>query len=107
MASGRLSALTARLTRLAELRVDGTTVRQYAMRTAQGIVLTLWMCVYMTDIHDYLSEIGRRGGQKSRRRLSSEEARAMAQRRWAKKRTEEESPNNSQQRQPDIGNDPA
>jgi general stress protein YciG len=40
----------------------------------------------VNNIHDYLSEIGRRGGQKSRRRLSSEDARAMVQKRWAKKK---------------------
>jgi len=33
-------------------------------------------------VHDYLSEIGRRGGQKSRRTLDPTQAREMANRRW-------------------------
>lgn len=37
------------------------------------------------DIRSYLSEIGRRGGRKSRRRLSSEDARDMVRVREAKR----------------------
>lgn len=36
-------------------------------------------------VHQYLAEIGRRGGQKSRRKLSADEARAMVKVREARR----------------------
>ena len=39
----------------------------------------------MKTIKEYLSEIGTKGGKKSRRKLSKEEASRIAKLRWAKK----------------------
>jgi hypothetical protein len=56
----------------------------------------------VSEVHDYLSEIGRRGGRKSKGRLTSEEARALVQKRWAKKKGAEASAKSRREGQLDI-----
>jgi hypothetical protein len=45
-----------------------------------------------SDIKAYLAEIGRRGGQKSRRKLTREQAQAMVRAREQKRRAKQPKP---------------
>lgn len=41
----------------------------------------------MKEVSDYMSNIGKKGGKKSRRKLSKKQAQEMAKKRWANKKT--------------------